>query len=66
MITGLHLDSLPRMNLGLAIISVTIALRFFDLDINDALKGVVFIALGIGFLFMNMRLLKQRKMATHA
>ena len=65
-ITGLHLDSLPRMNLGLAIISVTIALRFFDLDINDALKGVVFIALGIGFLFMNMRLLKQRKMATHA
>lgn len=65
-ITGLHLDSLPRMNLGLAIISVTIGMRFFDLDINDALKGVVFIALGIGFLFMNIRLLNQRKKAAHA
>ncbi len=65
-ITGLHLDSLPRMNLGLAIISVTIGLRFFDLDINDALKGVVFIALGIGFLVMNLRLINQRKKAAHA
>ena len=63
---GLEHDSLSRMNLGLAIISGTIALRFFDLDINDALKGVVFIALGIGFLVMNMRLIAQRKKHAHA
>ncbi len=64
--SGLEQDSLPRMNLGLAIISGTIALRFFDLDINDALKGVVFIALGIGFLVMNLRLIAQRKKHGHA
>ncbi len=63
---GLEQDSLSRMNLGLAIISGTIALRFFDLDINDALKGVVFIALGIGFLVMNLRLIAQRKKHGHA
>ena len=63
---GLAQDSLPRMNLGLAIISGIIVLRFFDLDINDALKGVVFILLGAGFLLMNVRLIKQRKMTGHA
>jgi len=63
---GLEQDSLSRMNLGLAIISGTIALRFFDMDINDALKGLVFIALGIGFLVMNLRLIAQRKKRGHA
>ncbi|HMC97916.1 MAG TPA: hypothetical protein VKG92_09690, partial [Flavobacteriales bacterium] len=63
---GLERDSLPWMNLGLAIISGIIVLRFFDLDINDALKGVVFILLGAGFLLMNVRLIKQRKKTGHA
>lgn len=60
-INGLRNDSLPRMNLGLAILSLTIVLRFFDLDINDALKGAVFMAMGAGFLVMNVRMLNQRK-----
>lgn len=63
---GLENDSLSRMNVGLAIISGTVALRFFDLDINDALKGLVFIALGVGFLVMNLRLIAQRKKHGHA
>jgi uncharacterized membrane protein len=60
-ITGMQRDSLRRMNLGLAIVSLTIILRFFDLDISYAVKGLVFIAMGAGFLWMNVRLIKQRK-----
>lgn len=58
---GLDKGSLATLNLGLAIIGLTVVLRFFDLNINDALKGLVFIAVGVGFLVMNMRLLKQRR-----
>ena len=62
-IDGMHRDSLPRMNLGLFILCLTIILRFFDLDINDAVKGLVFIAMGAGFLWLNVRLINQRKKA---
>jgi hypothetical protein len=63
---ALRTNSLAKLNLGLAIIGFTIVLRFFDLDINDALKGLVFILVGVGFLVLNMRLLKQRKTPGHA
>lgn len=63
---GLDKAALGTLNLGLAIIALTVVLRFFDLDINDALKGVAFIGVGVGFLVMNMRLLKQRKARAHA
>lgn len=63
---GLDKAELGTLNLGLAIIGLTVVLRFFDLDINDALKGAAFIGVGVGFLVMNMRLLKQRKVQGHA
>jgi len=64
--SGLERSALGQMNLGLGLIIVIIGLRFFDLEINDAVKGVVFIALGIGALLLNMRLIRQRRTTEHA
>jgi hypothetical protein len=49
------------MNLGLAVLSLTILMRFFDTDLSFVLRGLVFIAIGAGFLYMNLRLVRQRQ-----
>ncbi|HRH68558.1 MAG TPA: DUF2157 domain-containing protein [Flavobacteriales bacterium] len=58
---GIERHSLRRMNLGLAILSVTILLRFFDTDMSFVLRGLVFIGIGCGFLYMNMRMVRERQ-----
>jgi hypothetical protein len=58
---GIEQGSLKRMNLGLAVLSLTILMRFFDTDLSFVLRGLVFIAIGAGFLYMNMRLVRQRQ-----
>lgn len=58
---GITGDSLKRMNLGLAILGVTVLLRFFDSDMSFVLRGIAFILVGVGFLFMNLRMVEQRK-----
>lgn len=63
---GIEANSLKRMNLGLTILSVTILMRFFDSDLSFVLRGLVFIAIGCGFLYMNMRLVRQRNNQRHA
>lgn len=57
---GIETNSLRRMNLGLAILGITIAFRFFDTDLSFLLRGLGFIAIGVGFLYMNVRLMRQR------
>ncbi|MBL7952987.1 MAG: DUF2157 domain-containing protein [Flavobacteriales bacterium] len=63
---GIERNSLRRMNLGLAILSATILLRFFDTDMSFVFRGLVFIAIGCGFLFMNLRMVRQRERQRHA
>ncbi len=58
---GTEADSLSRMNLGLAIIGLTILMRFFDTDLDFVVRGLGFIAIGAGFLYMNVRAVRQRK-----
>ncbi len=58
---GIEQGSLKRMNLGLAVLSLTILLRFFDTDLSFVVRGLVFIAIGAGFLYMNLRLVRQRQ-----
>lgn len=58
---GIEQESLRRMNLGLSVLSLTILLRFFDTDLSFVVRGLVFIAIGAGFLYMNMRLVRQRQ-----
>lgn len=57
---GIERDSLRRMNLGLVILSTTVLMRFFDTDMSFVLRGLVFIAIGIGFLYMNLRMVRKR------
>jgi len=57
---GIAHDSLKRMNLGLAIIGLTVLLRFLDTDMSFALRGLAFIAIGGGFLYMNLRMVRAR------
>jgi uncharacterized membrane protein len=58
---GVETDSLKRMNLGLVILGVTVLLRFFDGDMSFVVRGIAFILVGAGFLFMNLRMVEQRK-----
>ena len=63
---GIERDSLRRMNLGLAILSTTILMRFFDTDMSFVMRGLVFIAIGCGFLYMNLRMVRNRDKQKHA
>jgi uncharacterized membrane protein len=62
---GIESDSLRRMNAGLATLSLTILLRFFDTDLSFVLRGLVFIAIGAGFLYMNLRMVRRRQQERH-
>ncbi len=57
---GTERDSLTRMNLGLAILSITIIMRFFDTNMGFAVRGLVFIVIGCGFLYMNVHMVRKR------
>ncbi|HPF89398.1 MAG TPA: DUF2157 domain-containing protein [Flavobacteriales bacterium] len=63
---GTERGSLRRMNLGLTILSATIFMRFFDSDLNFVVRGLLFIGVGCGFLFMNLRMVRQRNKQDHA
>lgn len=64
---GTEQNSLRRMNLGLTVLGATIMLRFFDSDLSFVVRGLVFVAIGSGFLYMNLRMVRNRKQReTHA
>ena len=58
---GVQKHQIGLINLGMLFISSIIISRFFDADWGLAIKGVVFILLGIGFLFVNLILAKRLK-----
>jgi hypothetical protein len=57
---GIAEGSLRGMNLGLAVIGLVILLRFLDTNLSYVIRGLAFIAIGAGFLLMNLRMLRQR------
>ncbi|MDA7501890.1 DUF2157 domain-containing protein [Chitinophagales bacterium] len=57
---GAKSDSLAKLNLGLLIITVLIACRFFDTDVSFLIRGLIFLSIGIGFFGANYWLLKKR------
>lgn len=58
---GSKSEGLAVLNFGLIILSVLIISRFFEADISFFLKGILFIAVGIGFFLANYFTLKRRK-----
>lgn len=63
-IKGVKTNSYKQLNTGLTIISILIFCRFFDSDIPFVLRGVIFITVGLAFLFANIYLSKKLKTAT--
>lgn len=60
---GMRDESLRRANLGTAVLGLLILLRFFDTDWGFLVRGSAFIAVGLAFLFVNLRLLRRRAAA---
>ncbi len=53
-ISGVRGNNLAIVNTGMLILAALIIARFFDSDIGFIIKGLVFIAVGIGFLATNL------------
>lgn len=58
---GIQKHRISLVNLGMFFISALIVARFFDTDWGFVVKGLVFILLGIGFLWVNFVLAKRLK-----
>lgn len=54
-------DHLGTLNFGLSIITVWILIRFFNTDLSFVIRGLLLMALGIGFFTANYWILKKRK-----
>ncbi len=60
LMTGIRTNSLSVINTGMVMLSALVLARFFDSEINFVLKGLVFIAIGIGFLVTNVVILRRK------
>lgn len=61
LITGTNLHLIWRTNVGLIILCILIALRFFQSELSFAFKGMAFIIIGILFLVTNVILFRQKR-----
>jgi hypothetical protein len=58
---GNRLNHLGVLNYGLLILTALVICRFFDTNWSFIVRGLLFIALGIGFFYANYHLLQKRK-----
>lgn len=58
---GAKADKLWQMNYGLLILTALIGCRFFDTDMSFVVRGVLFMAIGLGFFGMNYYVVRKRK-----
>lgn len=58
---GLTRGRFAETNAGMLLLTALIVMRFFDTDVGFLIRGLAFIAAGVGFLVVNMMLLKRRK-----
>ena len=59
--TGLARARFAETNAGMLLLTALIVMRFFDTDVGFLIRGLAFIAAGVGFLGVNVMLLKRRK-----
>ena len=59
--SGAQQNHLGILNYGLLIITALIMCRFFDTDLSFIVRGLLFIAVGIGFFVANYLMIKQRR-----
>ncbi|MCX5714129.1 MAG: DUF2157 domain-containing protein [Candidatus Omnitrophica bacterium] len=58
---GLRKNSLANVNAGMLMLAMLIIARFFDSDISFIIKGLIFIIVGIGFLSINMLIMRRKR-----
>ncbi|MBT1687490.1 DUF2157 domain-containing protein [Dawidia soli] len=60
---GAQQNKLSILNYGLLIVALLIVCRFFDTDMSFIARGLLFIAVGVGFFVANLRVLRNRRNA---
>jgi hypothetical protein len=58
---GADKNHLGILNYGLSIITALVICRFFDTDISFAVRGLLFVIVGVGFFTANYLMIKKRK-----
>jgi len=58
---GIRNGHLGALNGGMAILIAVIVARFFDCDFSFVARGVAFIIIGIGFLVVNLLMVRKNK-----
>ena len=59
--SGLARGRFAETNAGMLLLTALIVMRFFDTDVGFLVRGLAFIAAGVGFLTVNAILLKRRE-----
>ena len=60
---GMREASTGIANLGFVLLAWLVFYRFVDFELSYTLRGLAFIAIGVGFLLFNLRLRRARKPA---
>jgi len=60
LVRGIRAGNVYEANLGMLVITILAIARFFDNDIEFVVRGIAFIAIGLGFLVTNLVVFKRR------
>lgn len=63
LLRGVRAGRIFEANLGMLVIAILATARFFDNDLEFVVRGIAFIAIGLGFLITNLVVFKRRARA---
>ena len=63
LLRGIRSGRVFEANLGMVVIAVLATVRFFDTDLEFVVRGIAFIAIGLGFLVTNLVVFKRKARA---
>ena len=63
LLRGIRTGRFVEANLGMLVVAVLAIVRFFDTDLEFVVRGVAFIAIGLGFLVTNLIVFKRKARA---
>ncbi len=60
LLRGIRTERVVEANLGMVVIAILAAARFFDTDLEFVVRGIAFILIGLGFLVTNLIVFKRK------
>lgn len=60
LLRGIRAARIYEANLGMLVVTILAVARFFDTDLEFVVRGIAFIAIGLGFLITNVIVFKRR------